>query len=208
MLYYVARFIMRMVLAVLRRWEVIGLQNAPQKDGFIIVSNHTSYWDPVAVGCAFNKPVHYMAKAELFKIPIFTSLIKGLKSFPVNRKKMDRSAIRYAIELLNDGQALGIFPEGTRSATGELQKAELGTAMLAFKSGVPVVPVGIHGAKGMLGKLKLVVGKPIPLPELKGAKPSRQDLEEYSKKIMNEISNLMKTVKTSQANNKEQVACK
>ncbi|MBM7854642.1 1-acyl-sn-glycerol-3-phosphate acyltransferase [Desulfohalotomaculum tongense] len=195
MFYNLARIVMRVVLLILRRWEVTGLDNIPSQGGLIVVSNHSSYWDPVAVGCALNRPVHYMAKAELFKIPVFGTVIRALKAFPVQRSRMDRAALRKAAELLNKGQVLGIFPEGTRSSSGELQKPHLGAAMLAFKNNVPVVPIGICGAKGICEKLKLTVGEPILLPRYAGNKPSRRDLERYSCKIMSEIARLMKPVK-------------
>lgn len=100
MVYSFARAVLKAVLLVLRRWKVAGLKNIPQKGGLIVVANHTSYWDPVVVGCAFSRPVNFMAKAELFKIPVFGELIGLMKAFPVHRGKIDRAALRKASELL------------------------------------------------------------------------------------------------------------
>ncbi|MEG6616251.1 lysophospholipid acyltransferase family protein [Peptococcaceae bacterium 1198_IL3148] len=195
MFYNLARVVMRLVLLILRRWRVLGLNNLPRQGGVVVVSNHTSYWDPVAVGCALNRPIHYMAKSELFNNLLFATLIRGLKAFPVERGKSDRNAIRYAVNLLMTGQMIGVFPEGTRSTSGELQRAHLGAAMLAFKANVPIVPVAIVGAKGVLGKLSVIIGSPIPLPEYEGSRPSREQLENYSQQVMNQLSQLISTAR-------------
>jgi 1-acyl-sn-glycerol-3-phosphate acyltransferase len=191
MFYSLARVIMRTVLLILRRWQVVGLKNLPCQGGLIIVSNHSSYWDPVAVGCALNRPIHYMAKSELFKNPLFEALIRGLNAFPVERGKSDRNAIRHAVNLLTTGQIIGVFPEGTRSTSGELQKAHLGAAMLAFKANVPIVPVAIIGAKG-LSEMQVVIGSPIPLPQYSGSRPNREQLESYSVQVMSRVSQLLR----------------
>lgn len=193
MFYRLARVVVRVVLLLLRRWKVVGKDNMPHQGGVIVVSNHTSYWDPLAVGCALNRPIHYMAKAELFQNSLFAGLIRGLNAFPVERGKSDRNAIRYAVNLLTTGQVLGIFPEGTRSATGELQRAHLGAAMLAFKAGVPVVPVGISGSKGIFNPLEVRIGQPLPLPPVSGSRPNREQLECYSEQVMTAVGKLLTT---------------
>ncbi|WP_031516250.1 lysophospholipid acyltransferase family protein [Desulfofalx alkaliphila] len=193
MFYNLAKFVVTIVLVVLRRWQVVGLENFPSQGGVVVISNHTSYWDPVAVGCALNRPIHYMAKAELFEIPLFNTLIRALRSFPVKRGKPDRNAIRQAIELLTNGEVLGIFPEGRRSSSGELLKPQLGAVMLAFKGNAPIVPVGIIGARGFFGKLTVVIGKPVPLPQYTGSKAGREDMERYSAQVMDQLKQLIKS---------------
>lgn len=190
MFYYLARFILRFLL-YLRQWQIEGLRNLSYSQGLIVVSNHTSYWDPVIVGCALNRPVHYMAKAELFKNPLLALLFRTLKAFPVERGKSDRKAIRHAVNLLAEGNVLGIFPEGTRSTSGELQKAHLGAAMLAFKGNASIIPVGISGARGLLNKPKVVIGDPITLPQYAGGKPSREQLIDFSEQVMSIVAELM-----------------
>lgn len=193
MFYSLARFVVIIVLLTFRRWIVTGQGNVPQQGGAIVVSNHTSYWDPLAVGCALNRPIHYMAKAELFKNPLFAALIRSLKAYPVERGKSDRKAIRHTVNLLHTGQMVGIFPEGTRSKSGRLQKAHLGAAMLAFKAKVPIVPVGISGSQGVVSRLQVVIGKPIPLPPVVGARPKREQLEHYSTQVMEAVNKLLVT---------------
>ena len=193
MLFYkFTRLLCRMILVLLRRWEVQGVENLSNAGGLVLVSNHTSYWDPVVVGCAFNRQVHFMAKSELFAIPLLGTAIRTLGAFPVRRDKSDRNAIRTAVKLLEEGRVVGVFPEGTRSRTGELQKPHLGAAMLALKAGVPMLPVAVNGTKGLFGKVTVLVGRPV----LKqGAiKVTKADLENASDQVMKQIAGLLKDV--------------
>ncbi len=191
MFYDFARAVCRIVLFILRRWKVTGLENFPAEGGVIAAANHTSYWDPVIIGCAINRRIHFMAKAELFDIPLLGLLIRKLHAFPVHRDKSDRRALRQATEVLKAGNVLGVFPEGTRSSTGELLKPHLGTALIAFKAGVPIVPIALIGARGFCGKVTVQIGKPVPLPKVTDNKPQRQDLENYINQVMLEISRLI-----------------
>lgn len=191
MVYNIARLICRIILAVLRRWEVHGRDKLPKSGGVIIVSNHASFWDPVIIGCTFQRKVSYMGKEELFKInPVFTWLIKQLQTFPIKRGQMDLSAVRFALEHLKSGNMIGLFPEGTRSKSGDLQEARNGAAMLAVKAGVPILPVGIIGSKGW-GKVVVNVGEPIDMSSYSGVKVSKELLQEVSQIFMKEIGNLV-----------------
>jgi len=189
MFYRFARFICRVILVFLRRWEVQGLSNLPAKGGLVLVSNHVSYWDPVVIGCAINRRVNFMAKSELFTIPLLGAVIRAVGTFPVRRNQSDRTAIRKAINLLEEGQIVGIFPEGTRSRTGELLKPHLGAAMLALKAGVPFLPVAVKGTKGFIGKITIKIDKPIFYRTDK--KVSRADLENASERVMARIAELL-----------------
>jgi len=189
MFYRLARFICRIIL-VLRRWEVRGASNLPMEGGVVLVANHVSYWDPVVVGCAINRRIHFMAKSELFDIPVLSTIIRALGTFPVRRDKSDRAAIRTAIKLLEEGHVVGVFPEGTRSHSGELLKPHLGAAMLALKAGVPMLPVAVRGTKGFWGKIMVNIGKPQLYKA--GIKTSRADLENISNNVMAQIAALLK----------------
>lgn len=189
MFYKFARLICRIILAVLRRWEVRGAENLPAAGGIVLVANHVSYWDPVVVGCAFNRQVHFMAKSELFKIPLLGPVIRALGAFPVRRDKSDRNAIRTAVRLLEEGKVVGVFPEGTRSRTGELMKPHLGAAMLASKAGVPMLPVAVSGTRGILGKVKVRVGRPVFTAA--GTKAGKAGLENASDRVMAQIAALL-----------------
>jgi len=189
MFYRLTRFICRIIL-VLRRWEVRGASNLPMEGGLVLVANHVSYWDPVVVGCAINRRIHFMAKSELFDIPILSTIIRALGTFPVRRDKSDRTAIRTAIKLLEEGNVVGVFPEGTRSHSGELLKPHLGAAMLALKAGVPMLPVAVSGTRGFWDKITVNIGKPQLYKA--DAKTSRAVLENVSDSVMAQIAVLLK----------------
>ncbi len=186
MFYKFARLLCRIILVILRRWEVRGTENLPNSGGLVLVANHISYWDPVVVGCAVNRQVCFMAKAELFHIPLLGPVIRALGAFPVQRAKSDRNAIRTAVKLLKEGNVVGVFPEGTRSHTGKLMKPHLGAAMLAFKAGVPMLPVALSGTRGVFGKVKIFIGRPIF--SWRGARVGKADLENASDRVMAQIA--------------------
>jgi len=192
MFYLIARVVCRLVLAFVRQWEVSGRDNMPAHGGVVIVSNHTSYWDPVIVGCSFDRRVSYMGKAELFnKNPVFTWLIRALGSFPIKRGKSDREALKFAINHLKSDGIIGLFSGGWRSTTGDLQGARRGAAMLAAKAGVPILPVGIKGARGW-GRVVVKVGKPIDTVFYSDQKVNKETLDDISRVFMNSIEELLK----------------
>ncbi|SFF94789.1 1-acyl-sn-glycerol-3-phosphate acyltransferase [Desulfotomaculum arcticum] len=190
MLYGFAKFVCRAIL-LLRRWEITGNGHLPPGQGMIVVANHVSYWDPVVVGCALNRRIYFMAKAELFDIPVLAVLINKLGAFPVQRDGADRSSIRRALELLDAGKVVGIFPEGTRSKTGELLNPHMGAAMLAIKGGVPLLPVAVSGTRGFWGKVRVNLGQPINTSASNRRKVSRTELAELSHDVMEEIKHLL-----------------
>lgn len=195
MFYRFAWILCRIYLKVFRRWKVYGLENIPEDGGILVAANHTSYLDPVAVGCALHRKVSYMGKVELFRIPVLKQIITALGTFPVNREGVDREAIRTALSYLKRGKAVGIFPEGTRSRDGGMLKPQLGTAMLALKADVPIIPVAITGTRGFIGQVRISFGRPLVFPEHRGTKPSRAVLEEISDLIMTRIEEMSKTMR-------------
>ncbi len=189
MVYRVLKNLARIVLAVLRRWEVRGRENLPSSGGIVLVANHVSNWDPVVIICAFKRKVHFMAKSVLFKIPVIGYVVKSSGAFAVQREKSNRNAIRTAVKLLEEGQVVGVFPEGTRNQTGEMLKPHLGAAMLAFKAGVPMLPIAVSGTRSVFGKIKVQVGSPVVCHST--GKVSKEDLEKASDTIMEQVAELL-----------------
>lgn len=196
MLYSLAKSILAFVFFLLGL-KSEGTDNIPREGPVIIAVNHISNWDPVVVALVLDRPIHYIAKAELFKNKILGKLLIKLHAFPVNRGKADRRAIRQALLILEEGKILGIFPEGSRNKTGEDIKAQSGIALFALKSGAPIVPVACSGTRrslpiGWLHPLQVKIGKAMYLEEYRGQKVNSMLLEEVSSKVMDEINSLLR----------------
>lgn len=191
MFYLFARWLCRLILLVLGRMEVTGRENIPPTGGLIIAANHSSNLDPVVVGCALDRKISYLAKEELFKIPVVSWICRHLEAFPIKRGAGDRGAIRESLKILKSGRLFGIFPEGTRSKTGHLQEGKPGAAMIALKAGVPIVPMALIGTSKFPGKIKVVIGKPMSLEQYQGQKAGREELEHITREVMSKIGKLM-----------------
>ncbi|MFB9325252.1 lysophospholipid acyltransferase family protein [Paenibacillus aurantiacus] len=161
MLYVVARGLLRMFYAVVFRFKAVGLENIPAEGPVVLCSNHISNFDPPTVGIKVPRKVHYMAKAELFNIPLFGPLIRGLGAFPVKRGGVSKDAIRSAIALLENGGVMGIFPEGSRKSPAGMGKK--GAAMIAMRSKATVIPVAVIGSYKPFRRMVIRYGKPIDL---------------------------------------------
>jgi 1-acyl-sn-glycerol-3-phosphate acyltransferase len=195
--YWIAKQIVRLVTRILYRITIVGLDNVPDKGGAVIVANHRSLMDPPLLGSVLERPVRFMAKVELFKYSALAWLLRRLKAFPVNRLGVDRTAVKEAIATVSSGQLLGIFPEGSRSKDGQLQQGHAGAALVAIKTGVPVVPVGILGlgrnshGQGLRRHIRLVFGKPIFPPAQEGDQLDRTSLSAFTDDIMKAIADLL-----------------
>lgn len=138
--------ICRIVTSLAFDLKVYGVHRLPQEGGVLVVSNHQSYLDPVLLAVRTRRPLSYMAKSELFRHRAFTWLIRALGAFPVRQGAGDVRAIKEAIERVQEGHALVIFPEGSRSYDGTLLPIEPGVALVIRKAKVPVLPCVIDGA--------------------------------------------------------------
>lgn len=171
-----------------------GAENIPQDEPVIIACNHRTYADPIFLSLKAKRRCTYMAKEELFKNPVFALLIRTFGAFPVARGKGDTGVIDTAIEKLNSGKNLAIFPEGTRSKDGKVGKGKTGVALIAARAGRPVVPCGIayDGKLGFRKKVTVRYGKPISPEELKISNvPTPNELKTLKLTIMNSITELV-----------------
>nr|WP_246942488.1 lysophospholipid acyltransferase family protein [Bacillus pinisoli] len=176
------------VLKPIYRIEVIGAENIPTSGGVLICSNHIDNLDPPVVGISSPRPIHFMAKDELFRVPVLKNILPKINAFPVKRGMSDKQALRTGLQLLKDGKVLGLFPEGTRSKTGELGKGLAGAGFFALRTEAKVVPCAIVGPYQPFKPLKVVFGKPIDFEQVKEQKGSAEDATDL---IMDTIAELL-----------------
>lgn len=174
MLWTSAYYLLWPLFKIFYRFKVEARQNISSQGPLILVSNHLSYLDPIVLGLVCKRKIYFMAKEELFKIPLFRLLIKVLYAFPVKRGKFDRKALEKVLKFLSQGKIVGLFPEGTRHREGKLGPFNPGVAMLALKSGVPIIPVVISGTDKVypqgsilprFPRIAVKVGSPIVIKE-------------------------------------------
>jgi 1-acyl-sn-glycerol-3-phosphate acyltransferase len=192
-LYEFIRWFAILAFSAVTRIRLRGRYNVPRKGPYIIASNHLSWTDIPLVPLFIPGKVVYMAKEEAFHSKVGW-LVRFLGAFPVKRGEGDRQAIRAAGEQLAKGNIFIIFPEGHRSDTHSMIKGHAGLGMIALRSGVPVVPVAIWGSEKALRKFGAQVtisyGKPIVLKP-KGAKITREDIQEATDEIMHRIASML-----------------
>lgn len=167
------------------RYKVSGRENIPHDRSVIFACSHASYHDPTILSLAVRRPIAYMAKKELFNVPVLSKLITMLGAFPVNRQKLEISTIKTAKHILTTNKwVLGIFPQGTRIMDGSLDNIKPGFSHLARITKAPVIPVFINIKKGMFpfyGKIYVKIGEPLPVSN---------ELEEISKNWTEAVSKL------------------
>ncbi|HAI20632.1 MAG TPA: 1-acyl-sn-glycerol-3-phosphate acyltransferase [Clostridiales bacterium UBA8153] len=189
LLYGLVRGICWVILKGVFRAEVEGAHLLVKEGPVLLCANHIAWWDPPLISVASHRKVSFMAKEALFGNRLVGRLLKLLGAFPVRRHVPDRAAIQHALGLLEHGQVVGMFPEGTRSRSGELQKGLHGAALLALRSGAWVVPAGIVGAYRPGGRPRIRFGRPFRLEE---AGRRSEALDRGSQRIMEEIAGLLK----------------
>jgi 1-acyl-sn-glycerol-3-phosphate acyltransferase len=184
------------IYRLLFRGRTAGNGNVPLEGALVVVANHGSHLDPPLLGHALGRPVAFMAKAELFRIPLLGPIIRACGAYPVARGASDREAIRTATDRLEQGWATGVFIDGTRQADGRVNNPQPGAALLAARAGVPLLPVAIvnsHRALGTGSKqprllpVHIRIGTPIPPP----ASRKRADLDAATAACQAQINALL-----------------
>lgn len=188
-LYDAASGTIRVMMRVVWRARAVGTENVPLEGPLIIACNHVSYLDPPGMGCFSPRRISYMAKKELFGIPVLGPAIRAVGAYPVDRHGSARAAIKQSLEVLQGGGCVGIFPEGTRNLTGDV-RPQTGVALLASLAKCPVVPACIVGSERALRfpAIKVAFGAPLALPA--DRKATHDDLANFTDEIMREISRL------------------
>ncbi|MDL4840786.1 lysophospholipid acyltransferase family protein [Aquibacillus rhizosphaerae] len=187
-LYKFARFVVGLILKPLYRIKVSGKENVPKEGPVIICSNHISNFDPPVVGITCPRDIYFMAKEELFKNKILGGLLPKIHAFPIKRGMKDRNALRRGLEILKEGETLGLFPEGTRSKTGEIGQGLAGAGFFAVRSDAIIVPCAIIGPYQKMKPLKVIYGPPVNMKELRENKASAKEVTDA---IMADIKKLI-----------------
>ena len=178
------------------RGHLIGRENIPKKNSFIMVSNHGSLLDPPLLGHALGRNISFMAKAELFKIPLIGCVIKACGAYPVKRGIADKNTIKTACKKLSNDNSIGIFIDGTRQKNGRVNKPKQGAALLAFKNQKLLLPVAIVNSHRLIrfksfiplfSKIVIKVGRPVRPPQ----SSSRDDLNSVTMYLQDKINNLI-----------------
>lgn len=176
------------------RPKVYGNKKAlATKGGVIFICNHISMADPIILGLISPRAIHFMAKKELFENKVANFIFKAMYAFPVARGSADLKSIKSAIKVLESGKAFGIFPEGRRMIADRMDEFEMGTSLIAMRSGVPVVPIYLHNRIYKMFRRKLIVGDPIYSEDSCLKNASRRENEQiFTQRIMNAMNALKK----------------
>jgi len=176
--------------------NLLGRDNIPQKNNFIMVSNHGSLLDPPLLGHALGCNISFMAKSELFKVPLLGFIIKACGAYPVKRGIVDKNTIKTACKKLSNDNCIGIFIDGTRQKNGRVNKPKQGAALLAFKNQKLLLPVAIVNSHRLIrfrcfiplfSKIVIKVGRPVQPPQ----SSSRNDLNSVTMHLQDKINNLI-----------------
>ena len=192
----VSRVIIFPIYRLIFRGNLVGRENIPKEGSFILVSNHGSLLDPPLLGHAIGRNISFMAKSELFSVPILGFIIKSCGAYPVKRGIVDKTTIKTACQKLSNDNSIGIFIDGTRQKNGRVNKPKHGAALLSFKNQkllLPVASINSHRLARLkffipfFTKIVIKVGKPIPPPE----SASKNDLIKVTNHLQETINNML-----------------
>ena len=197
-IYPVSNFIQKIFLRAFADWQVIGRENVLHAGPLIIVANHQSNFDPTLLSVSMPRRTCFLAKESIFRGPLVTWFLRQYGAFPLNREGANVGAYRWALRQLELGHAIVVFPEGTRNP-GAMKKAHTGVARLAWKTGAPLLPVGITGTAGLghwmravfpTGTLRVNIGTAFSIPSITG-RPNKEVLGSLTDMIMQRVAALL-----------------
>jgi 1-acyl-sn-glycerol-3-phosphate acyltransferase len=204
--YFFICFLARILLKLLFRVDVKGVEHIPSKGAFLIAPNHISFLDPVVAGAFVPRDLHYMSRENLFDIFFLGRLLRICQSLPVRKDKPHPQTMRKAISILKEGEGLLIFPEGTRSINGKLRKGSPGIGMLACISGAPIIPAKVSGTEKALPvgakwirleKIQVRFGKPVFPDEVASDGNKRTLYQKLTDEVMQRIGDLQTSPSSS-----------
>lgn len=200
LIYDIAHLFFYFLFKPLFRFRVTGEENVPKSGPVIIACNHSSNLDPVLVGVAMWRRVNFMAKEDLFTKPAVSFFLRSWRSFPISRDHLDKKMLRTILDKLKAGEALGVFPEGTRGDGENLQPGKPGIGMIVSMSKAPVIPVYINGSYRALGRdnkfrpahISIAFGRPVEFSGASGGKGSER-YQAVADDVMAAIAGLKKS---------------
>ena len=185
----VAKFVKSIVKCIFRI-HLCGEENVPSEGACVMCINHISMFDPIVTSCVIKRPIRFIGKQELFKIPVLGWYLKSIKVIPIKRGTADINAVKTSLKALKDGEILGIFPTGTRERKNPNAKPKAGAAMIAMKANVPIIPVHIKADYKPFSKALVTVGKPVDVSSFEGRKLSQEEFAEVADLIYKNIKAL------------------
>lgn len=182
--------IIKWLLKIFFRIRVTGAENIPSEGACIICLNHISLFDPIVSYCYLPRPIRFIGKEELMRVPVVAKVLKAMRVIPVKRGTADIGAVKASLQTLKNGEILGIFPTGTREKKNENAPAKPGVALIATKADKPVIPIHIIANYRIFSKVKLVVGPAVDISEYSGKRLTQEELQEVADKIYSTIKSL------------------
>ena len=187
MLFQLVRFLIKCFMYTFFRLKIYCKEHVPLEGTVIVAINHKSFWDAPLIASILPRKLAFMAKKELFDVPVLGSIFRWADAFPVSRDSGDIGAIKAALKALRAGKAMAMFPEGTRVRKGEPHNAKAGVALIAEKTGAPILPVAIRGGYHIFSKIEVFIDEPIYIKPKETGKLSMEELQAISDKLMKQI---------------------
>lgn len=204
MLFFLGKSFFKIIFKVFFRLRIIGGENVPGKGPLLVCANHQSFIDPPLVGAALPRGLYFMARHDLFEVPILGKLIPRVHAFPVKRSVSgDPGAFKHIFRLLKESKAVLVFPEGTRSKDGNLQRGMPGVGLIAYQAKVPIIPCYVSGSWKVwprnekfprLYPLKVIFGKPVNVEQYYRQEKNKMTYQNISNAIMADIAALKEVV--------------